>query len=327
MTNKFKNNVQEYLVTPHHFSIKKVLNYIYQLRHSVQKRHLFYFFVHVILYKKIWCPWLTFLEKNVPHKATHLLSLSLRRYLRYWFHFKTKISILQDHYSLFSDRFSSEFFTAISQSSGLRLAQLSGRYGDHHYEIILHHILSKEGEIGLHLRDTAKKLDLIKIRGTFGRGKNGSLCFWVGALQGPLPPYGLKDLAFTTKDLHNFRPKNIILHSLIKFCEAIEVYQLYLPSRRNHASYRWWCDWFLTKKISTNYEEFWQEFTQERLPWGDFCLHLPLTTKNIEDIPQKRRKDWKIRQGYIKKIQEDISNCLLTYSKSTKDNVSHSSIN
>ena len=60
------------------------------------------------------------------------------------------------------------------------------------------------------------------------------------------------------------------------------------------------------KKITASYDEFWQECCGTKIKNYDYLLPKSLVRRTLEDVPQKKRKDWLMRQKHLDQIESDI---------------------
>jgi uncharacterized protein VirK/YbjX len=294
--------------------LHKVILHARSLRPYAQKHNILKFFADSIIHPTHRAEWFDYLENRLPlsvpsENVRHLVEHSTRSYMRRWFSPQEKIDNFRCHYDMLGERFSPVALRQMREYPGLLLGELIGKSG-RHYKVTLHHAMTKEGEIDFCFTDVDLNLELMKIRGTFGREANGRRVFWVGTIQGPRPPLGREEIAHATRDLSVLRPKQTVLHAACAFCAWMGVDTLFLPPRKNHISYRWWRVWRSEGKISSDYERFWEEFTTQKTRRGDYRLSLPLPRRKLEDVQPKRRKDWVRRHAHLDALAESIGAAL-----------------
>ena len=295
----------------HRNYLKEVFARARELRPHCTRRQTLTFIINALAHPIRCADWFAYVEAQLPSgaplgAASHLVTFTARRYLRYWLGPQARIDILRSHYEILRERFPSELLTAMQGASGSPLGELIGKSG-RRYAITLHYAMTKEGEIEICFNDVDLRAKLATIRGTFARRANGGLVFWVGAIQGPRPPLGCGEISYATRDLNVLRPKHVVLHAAVALCASIGGETLFLPSNKNHVARGWWRRWILTDKISSDYDAFWREFTTQTTAWGDYRLTLPLLRRKLEDVQPKRRKDWLRRHARLDALAEGIA--------------------
>ena len=287
--------------------LHKVLAYARGLSPKVHRTQILSFIFDAITHPAHRGEWFDYLENGLPPNVPvgHLIEYSARRYMRVWFSPRERIDILRSHYDMFAERFSPVMLRGMWDDPGFLLGELTGKSG-RQYKVALYQAMTKEGEIDFCFIDAGLNMKLMKICGTFGCEADGRRVFWAGAIQGPSDPRGREENARATRDLNVLRPKQAVLHAAAIFCAWMGVETLYLPPLKNHVTYRWWRPWAWQRKISNNYESFWEEFTAEKTGRSDYCLSLPLPRRRVEDVPSKRRKDWLRRHAHLDALAESI---------------------
>jgi uncharacterized protein len=291
--------------------IEKVFTYASTLRATCRVGDILKFVFDSLGHPVSRAEWFDYLESELHSDALcmHLIEHTARRYMRYWFTPQAKVDLFRCHYGMFHERFSPAMMERMRDYPGLLLGELTGKSG-RRYHITLHHSMTKEGEIAFCFIDTEFAAQLVTFRGTFGRDAGGRKVFWVGAIQGPRPPLGRGVIAHATKDLSVLRPKQATLHAAFAFLTWVGVDTIFLPPRAHHISYRRWRNLFAGNKISSDYDAFWEEYTTQKAPWGDYVLSLPVPRRKLEDVQPKRRKDWLRRQSYLDALAKSINEVL-----------------
>jgi uncharacterized protein len=291
--------------------VREVFARARELRPHCTRRQTLGFIINALTHPIPSAEWFAYVESQLPsaaplRTASHVVTFTARRYLRYWLGPQARIDILRSHYDILSERFPPALLANMQADSGSPLGELVGKSG-RRYAVTLHYAMTKEGELEVRFNDADLCAKLATIRGTFSRHADGGLVFWVGAIQGPPPPLGCAEISHATRDLNVLRPKQIVLHAACALCASIGVETLFLPSNRNHVARGWWRRWVLTDKISSDYDGFWREFTTQRTAWGDYRLPLPLLRRKLEDVQPKRRKDWLRRHARLDALAEGIA--------------------
>lgn len=270
------------------------------------------FCVNALINPDVYKRWLTYIEQDLPkvcppNKAKLFSQRLSLRYLRNWFSHKQKLETILHHHKLLEARFSQNMIYYMREKSFTQLAELTGESGCK-YSIALHMESTKEGELAICCINTELNAHLGAIRGTFGPGENGETVFWIGALQGPSPPFGRDEVNSATKDLHVLRPKQAVLHAVCAMCEWMNVTHMYAISNKSHVSHDWRSIFFKRYKIQTHYDDFWSEYTEKKTPKGDYEIELPLRRRELKDVQAKRRKAWIKRYACIDGMNASITN-------------------
>jgi uncharacterized protein VirK/YbjX len=300
-----------YAAVPYWQFMSGVFSRARDLKSHCRRRQILSFLIDSLARPTRRAEWFAYVDTQLPsgvpsRTATHVVTHTARRYLRYWLSPQARIDILRDHYDILGERFSPALLDAMQAASGSLLGELVGKSG-RIYSATLHYAMTKEGEIEIRINDLDLGVKLATIRGTFGRHADGRWVFWVGAIQGAPRQVGREEICRATRDLNVLRPKQVVLHAACALCASIGVETLFLPSNKNHVARGWWRRWVLTDKILSDYDGFWQEFTTQRTTWGDYRLCLPLPRRRLEDVPSKRRKDWLRRHAQLDALAIEIA--------------------
>lgn len=202
-------------------------------------------------------------------------------------------------------RFSAEGVENLWPRGGIDVATLTGKSGKL-YVIRMMSEVAKEGALRISLFDPERGR-LASITGVLGCDSKGKSCFWIGALQGAVAD-GKQAVVAVTKDLNGLRPKQAVLQAAAVVCLWFGVEEMVGPSLGNQVADKTRAK---AQKIHTEYDEFWQEFTggatDER---GDYILSLPLPRRKLEEVQQKRRKNWTLRYARVDAMKAEIEDCL-----------------
>ena len=237
-----------------------------------------------------------------------------RRFVRPWMTTAERLDLMISHYTFLVDRFSSAGLAALLDKSGVQLVVLTGKSGKK-YIMKMTGEMSKDGCIRIILIDP-DNTRLASITGVIGKDKNNEKVFWVGALQGGTPlssdgtqaSDGKKPVADATKDLNGLRPKQAVLHAVCAVSMLFGVKKILAPSLKNQIAIK---NWRKGGNIHTEYDTFWDEYTEGKTDsHGDYSLTLPLPRRRLEDVQQKRRKDWVLRYGRVDEMTAGINKAL-----------------
>lgn len=295
-------------------SAVQTLRYCRQALRHYRLRKTLRFMLKVVLRYRLYGDWFFFVNHGLPegltnHEREWLVPQPSRSYMRGWLTSVQKVQMLQTHYGQFLPRIPPSRLTEICQEDGVAFSQQVGKSG-RHYELRLHSHTYKEGDVWFLLWDTELDAVLATLRGTFGLDDAGQPVFWIGALQGPIPPVGRDDVAFATKDLNVLRPKQAVFMAAVALCEQWGVQQIYAPPLSNHIGSRFWHKVRKRNRVVADYDGFFEEYASSRTKRGDYVITLPLPRRKAEDVPSKRRKEWMQRYARIDQIGEDLRSFL-----------------
>ena len=293
--------------------IDRVVAYTRRLRPQYKWRKTLGFFLDAMAHAGLYKEWFDYVEGEfpkaaLPNSASRIIEIPSLRYIRRWFSTQEKMRLIRGHHNSFSALFSPEALRLLDHESGALLAELTGKSG-HKYKIILQQNTTKEGEIAVRFIDTEQDIALATIRGTFGLEARGRRIFWIGSLQGPRPPSGRDIISTATRDLNTLRPKQAALEAVCALCAWMDVGTIYAPSKKNHVSQRW-RGILKRQKIFADYDKFWEEYSVQKTPQGDFQLSLPLPRRKREEVPSKRRTEWVRRYARIDALNESTATAL-----------------
>ncbi|WP_333662630.1 VirK/YbjX family protein [Acinetobacter sp.] len=251
----------------------------------------------------IWVAYLNSTPQLIKWKENYKEDLYLKlqsAYLSNNFDNQQKIKNLKAHYDW--------FFSQIDESHSMQTEINLWKYileSENKDELCLSLLFKsyfcKEGESSLILRLN----DSIQYILTFSYiSLNGKPAFFIGGLQGgrqeDTNPELIKQL---TKNLYGLRPKQLMLHGLSVLCDFYNVKQVVGVSNENHffkssrrAKNR--------ERVKTNLNEFWLEFDAELDEWNNFIFR-PLSNQiNLEEIPSKKRSQYRKRQLILDQLVE-----------------------
>jgi len=291
----------------------KIRSYTQKILSAHGTRTAGYFFLYAQAHRKGFAKWFGYVEKlPSSFSADFKVRLVMRaayRFMRPWLRLRERLDLLTCHYNALVAKFSAKGMSALL-GKGVQVAELTGKSGEK-YIMKATGEISKDGCLRLILL-APDRARLASITGVIGPDK----VFWVGALQGgmPLPRNGAepvegrKSVAEATKDLNGLRPKQAVLHAACAVCAFFGVKKIVAPSLKNQIAIK---NWRKGHEIHTEYDSFWEEYTggatDER---GDYVLALPLPRRKLEDVQQKRRKDWKLRYERVDAMAADITKAL-----------------
>lgn len=271
-----------------------------------QKALMFFFFA--AMNHDEFGKWFETVERGPPSRLSEAFRLKMivrpsARFMRRWFTVEERMGILSSHYAAINNRFSPETFDALFVRPGIQIAELTGKSGKK-YPIRINGDVSKDGCIRILIAHPDTDIRLASITGAFGHDEERVRVFWVGSLQGATLQTGKEDVSNATKDLNGLRPKQAVLHATAALARWFGAKQLVAPSIKNQIAIK---NFKKGQNIQTEYDSFWADLTNgETNARGDYCLALPLFRRSLEEVQQKRRKDWQLRYARIDVMMDDI---------------------
>jgi len=281
----------------------RVFSYLRGIAPYCKWRNLAIFSFEAFTQRALYAEWFDFLESGwlqgaPPETANLLTSNTVRRYLRGWFRAADIIAILRRNHELLNARLGRNLLARMWVEPGVTLATLVGKTG-RAYQIKVMQQPLKEGELIFSFWDPEVAAPLAVIRGSLGPDPNGKTVFWLGGIQGTRLEAARAAINVATRELNVLRPKHALFEAVCAFCLWLDVDTIHAPPFVNHISYLWYRADLARQKILSDYDGFWSEFTNARSARKDFVIALPLARRSVEEVKQKRRKDWLARHQRI----------------------------
>jgi uncharacterized protein VirK/YbjX len=280
----------------------KILRYAQKMSPLCGGQRAVRFFIYAMLHKKEFSEWFKFIETKLPDSFSETIKVKLvlrvaRRFIRPWLSLSEKSEILVCHYTTLIKHLSPSGLSVLLGKEAIQLAEFEGRSG-RKYIMEMASEVSKEGMLKITLRNLEDYSSLASITGVIGIDDNKQKIFWIGALQGTPPsPNGKKAVIDATKDLNGLRPKQAVLHSICAMSEWLGIKKIIAPSLQNQIAIK---NWYRGNDIYAEYALFWEEFTGGTAEVnGDYCLPLPLLRRQLQQVQQKRRKNWLLRYDRV----------------------------
>lgn len=291
----------------------RIKTYAAKIKRLYGYEKAFYFFCYATLHRRAFEAWFDFIETGAAAALPDVIKtrLAMRaafRFVRPWMPLAARIEALNRHHALFAARFSAAGVQSLQTKEGVEIARLTGKSG-REYSLYMVSDISKDGAMRISLCDheSGRRKRMASITGVIGAGSDGVPVFWIGALQGAQAD-GKQTVVAMTKDLNGLRPKQAVLQAVAAVSLWFGAKEMLGPSLKNQIAIK---KGWRAENIHTEYDDFWQEFTggatNDR---GDYVLSLPLPRRKLEDVQQKRRKDWKLRYEKVDAMAADIAAAL-----------------
>ncbi|WP_213297214.1 VirK/YbjX family protein [Paraburkholderia sacchari] len=157
----------------------------------------------------------------------------------------------------------------------------------------------REGLLTVAWRDVSEHVDLAWATISFERhaesGKRGVL---IGGLQGPAGT-DRERVREATRACHGLRPKAAVMEAIGEFCRLAKVDVLTGVTKKTHVSAA------TDIQFSADYDGFWRELGGVEVD-GRFVLPLRPYHRDINEVPSKRRAEFRRRQTLIADLREQI---------------------
>ena len=124
----------------------------------------------------------------------------------------------------------------------------------------------------------------------------------VGCLQGPLTSAGKDSVRQTTKALYGLRPRELLLSGLRAVGATCQSRWIVGVGSKRHV-YR---HWRKRRQISFDYDKYWAERGGVRNTAGDFEMSVAEKEVKLDDVPSRKRAEFKRRQHLLKRMRVDI---------------------
>ena len=197
------------------------------------------------------------------------------------------------HYRTLTPVLGREGFNKHLSSEGICLSQLPGKDGQMiTLQFISTYRLDKEGEASIIFRDgtgqmLAEITFIICIR-------NNKKTVIIGGLQGPNNDNAQEIVQQATKNIYGLFPKRFVLQALLCLSDTLNVEQVLAVSNRLHvyrsARYR-----NRVQYIHADYNSLWEMCDGVLNSEGFYSIPVKVARKSIEDVPSKKRAEYRRR--------------------------------
>lgn len=238
------------------------------------------------------------------YEFPELLKKLNRPYLSINFKNKKKIELLKGSYEWIDQNFPLDKKKELYEEGKSNLSNFIGK-NDSDFKITLeiYHGCNREGELQLQLLNDDNIL-ISKL--TFGISKND---IYIGGLQGISPEVNFDILKEATKNIYGQRPQRIILEALYMLKKKsglsgevygiLGKYHLYSHPRYNEAKNKAERD----NAILNGYDKLWESVGAVKIKGDFYVLPKILERKNMEDIPSKKRSNYRKRYELLDSIE------------------------
>lgn len=162
----------------------------------------------------------------------------------------------------------------------------------------------REGELMLVLY--CDGTPVIRISFSFVRWR-GYFTLFIGGLQGPRED-GADTIRHATRACHGLFPRRVVCEAVAALAEVCRLYTITAVSEEQHVLLH---NWYATRKqgrFMTRYSECWVSVGGGLIGSGFYRLPVPLPRKGAEDIPARKRAEYRRRNGLLDSIRSGIRN-------------------
>lgn len=223
---------------------------------------------------------------------------------------RENVRILMYHYEKVTTFLGKERFLAHLSPSGIRLAYITGK-NDELFRLSMKstHKLDREGELSVILSDSRGTM-LAEITLTFCQRFEED-CLIIGGLQGPNTPDALTVIRHATKQLHGIFPKKVVLEAVLLIGQFFQVKRAYAVTNSNHV-YQSLRYTNRQKQIVADYDAFWEASGGTRTRDNYYQLPPVLKRKNLEDVPSKKRSEYRKRFELLDEVNRELTVSLMS---------------
>lgn len=223
----------------------------------------------------------------------------MTKYMRRSWRVRDRLACIMDHYRLMLSSPAGYRALALCGSGGT-IATIRGR-SDACYELVLacDAAQGREGEMVIELRKADRRVCCLC--GSFSMVEERPV-FMIGTMQGASGEDAKQLVREATKDLHQFRPRDVVIAAARTLASIFGAEILLAPDQKQHihAGRRRAC------KIKADFNGLWTDLGGERGANGDFALPPEIHYRPAEAIASKRRAETLRRYTLKQQIAADI---------------------
>ncbi|MDC9595782.1 VirK/YbjX family protein [Xenorhabdus anantnagensis] len=234
-----------------------------------------------------------------------------RPYLSINFKRKQIVNALNEHYQLLFKQLEPAIISRIFDIHAYLLATIQGKNETFLIYIDSLDNLNKEGELSLYIT-TAENVILAKCAFTL-LTIDGKQTLFIGVLQGPAKGDNSLDIIrHATKECYGLFPKRLLIEAICRFSEHVNCEQILAVSNETHI-YRSIRYWHKKKtQMVADYNSFWESLSGIRKENNDFHLPSFIERKSLDDIPSKKRAEYRRRYQLLDDMENSIKESLTT---------------
>jgi uncharacterized protein VirK/YbjX len=297
------------LLTESIFFKKLVMNQVIQDTYWDSKSNRLKFVLRTMMQPKSSFKVLGFLATvpNVKSLVARQPSLPFkvhRPYLNAKMKTKEKIKSICDGNRLIHTSIKKETYENIFSKKGLALGEIDGKSERYSIHIGMENKFSREGELVLHIKDES---EIILSSCAFGfTFENEQPSMFIGAIQGGGEEHTHQLIRKATKSCYGLFPKRILIEVAYLIANKFGCKKIFAVSNQTHV--------FQNKRYKrkkndlmvSNYDEFWVSLACTKNEDNNYELPGKLKRKQVEEIPSKKRSEYRKRYDLLDKLHGEI---------------------
>lgn len=228
-----------------------------------------------------------------------------RPYLAANINHQQRLAALTHHYSFIQSRLPRCLLDGHLSRDGAPLATLEGKNSRrYHVRLCSLDQMNREGEATLTFTDDQNAM-LAAI--TFVIRPELGATLFIGGLQGPHRQCLHEAVHSATKACHGLFPKRLALEALTLLAAKMDVQQLLAVGNKTHM-YQDWRYFYKSKAfLHADYDKFWLSMNGQLQEQGYFHLPSRLTRKPMEQLPSKKRSEYRRRYALMDQLADQIA--------------------
>lgn len=283
--------------------------------HPNEPRKRIRFVLRAWFYADIMKPWLEYLSNQSqlePILIAHpwLIERIHRPFLKATLTRQQRLQALIEHYQVCVKIGWIPLFYHLAQNN-IEIAKWQGKKNTYQLQIAYTSRFGKEGEWTLHLYENQTRLYTVAF--SFQQPENPYL--FIGCLQGPTGAVSKNLVRQTTRDLHDWRPRDLMLETIRQIAVQAKLQHIGLVRTQDHV-YRHARSRFKKRNTDTAWSfdyDLWAK-EQNAVSNQDYWI-LPVQThhRTIESLPSKKRAAARRREALRIAIDEQIATKIHQY--------------
>lgn len=235
------------------------------------------------------------LQEVIEARPSILVSL-LHPYLHSAWQSRQKLEVIASHYALLQGRL------AFLRATSTRAIELA-RMGDGlHIQLEAPGKFEHEGQLVISLAHD--RSCLYSLAFTLGEA-HGQWMAYVGALQGQHSPDALQTYRELTHRMHGLRPRDLLVTAFREFCQALGIRKILAVSDGTRVCSNRYFE--ASSRVFASYDAAWLESGGVATENGFFELDACLTPRSHEDIPSRKRAQYRRRYALVAELAEQIA--------------------
>ncbi|RYC40100.1 DUF535 domain-containing protein [Pectobacterium zantedeschiae] len=268
----------------------------------------------VMLHPLLTMKWLGFIV-NYPvqdifqRNGNQLYSKLQRPYLMASLPTHQTCSALMDHYRFIQSQPLHRQRLLYSQNEGGNvLASFQGKSGENYtLRLMTNDQMCKEGELSLQFESSEHVLAQM----TFSILRiEGEMSLFVGGIQGPDAQTAHHVIQGATRDCHSLFPKRILLEGLLNLARSLNLAHVIAVSNETHIYKHWRYRSRKRHVFLADYNAFLFAHGGQQLPDGNIALPLSIPRKSEQEIPSRKRSEYRRRYALFDEVACQINGVL-----------------